>query len=148
MALLLALGSMVVIGVLVASSFFAASQRTRIGAASMLAARVLAAADYAAYRTFFDLSTEAADTLPVGAAMVSPPIQVPGGGEASVTITRLQGNLCMMNTRAWWESPSGGRILRRTRLHFRIKAVTADGSDTTVTNREPVLVHSGWVELH
>jgi hypothetical protein len=146
-ALPMALGAIVMIGALVASSFFSSSVRSRIGSAAIAHARAIAATDQGENDALASIDA-GIDSLPVGQSTDPVHRSVPGGTTVTTTVTRLQQNLFLLVTEGATGSPGGAGMLRRTGLVFRMITVPADSGDSTVAMPFAVRVSQrGWVTL-
>ncbi len=148
MALVLAIGAIVVVGALVVSMFFASSLRGKVGQAAYAQARALAAADYGENETLLSILDVSVDSLTIGATSVPVVRAVPGGGSCSATVTRLQQNMFLLVTEGIADSPGNTGLRRRTGFLFRMIRAAADSADTTSTTSSAVRVtQRAWTYL-
>jgi Tfp pilus assembly protein PilX len=147
-ALLIALGAIVIVGALMVSMFYGASLRGRIGSAIEVRTRAMLAADFGESEALLAVSVPAMDSLGIGASTAPQVRDAPGGGSAIVTITRLQQDVLLLVTEGRAESPTSGSPSWRTALLCKIVRIAADSTDSTAASAVVVPVTKrAWVPL-
>ncbi|MGE5091369.1 MAG: hypothetical protein ACM3OH_04285 [Bacillota bacterium] len=113
-ALAVAVLALVVIGALVAGSFYAGRVEQRSGQNTLYAAQAFEAADAGASAALSTWSPTALNSRPIGADTVLPTVTSLGGGNAyTPTITRLSSNTFMVRAEGVHQDAAGNTLSRR-----------------------------------
>jgi hypothetical protein len=137
-ALIMAIGAMVVLGLMITSAHFGAGIRHRIGRVALLQARAQSAILQVETTSLDDAASQKPDSLAVG-HFAQPVNHSVGGVESATTrIARVSQNVYMLLTEVTVASPPRGTVRRRSAMYFRVDSADGQLSAKKVTARPHV----------
>jgi Tfp pilus assembly protein PilX len=148
MALVLAIGAIVIVGALIVSMFFASSLRGKNGSAARAHALAMATADFAVNEALHQITAFQPDSLAVGGTSPAINRPAPGGGRSSATVTRLQNNLYLLVAEGTAPSQGGAGLVRRAGFLFRMMPAVRDSAGNVTQPGVPVRAKErAWMQL-
>lgn len=145
-ALPLALFVLIVVGALVAASFFAARLEQQSGRNTLFAAQAREAAEAGLSQAVATLDAATLEAIAVGGPPLSlGPVNLDNGASAGGDVRRLTGALFLIRVQAWRRS-AGGMVLATRSLGAVVQLVPPLGA--VAGGLEPRLAERGWFSLY
>jgi hypothetical protein len=138
MALALAIFALVVVGALVAGAFLAGHLEQRTGRGTLYAAQAADAAEAGAAETLASWDAATLNALAPGATAAFPPVPLGGRTAYRPTVTRLNGQLFLIQSLGTRANAEGGTLARRTVGVVARLVSLGSGPEAALTVGKPV----------
>jgi hypothetical protein len=144
MALAMAVFALVVVGVLVAASFFVGRLEMQSGRNAFFAFQAAEAAEAAVSDAIASLTEPALQSLPVGGALALPDVALGGRALGTSVVLRLTGSLFLIRATGHRSDADGNELAVRT-LGSLVKLVPDSISGSNMVRR---IRERSWVTLY